>query len=220
MRFAAQYRVLPAIFSRLCRTVPGASVAVLLLCLVLVDCGAARPVRYYSLENVPKSASANPSPFPVTLLVGHITAPHLYRDDRIVYGRGPVELGAYEDHRWAEMPEDMIENMILDMLRASEEYRDVERQSSKARGDYVLRGRLISLDEVDTPSVAARFAIELELFDSKTGAVVWSQSYSHDEAVNGKTVGNVVEALQTNVEAGLGQLMSSLSQYFTSHPAQ
>jgi ABC-type uncharacterized transport system auxiliary subunit len=193
--------------------------AALVLCVILASCGAARPVKYYTLVGAPAASSGGSgTPLPVTLLLGHIGAPHLYRDDRIVYGIGKVQLGEYEDRRWAEMPTDMIEQILLNDLRASGQYRDVERQSSDAKGDYVLRGHLIALDEVDTPGVAARFAIELELFDPKAGGVVWSQTYSHDEPVSGKKVGDIVEAMQANVHTGVQQLVSAVGQYVAGHP--
>jgi cholesterol transport system auxiliary component len=185
----------------------------------LVGCGATRPVKYYALE--PSTSSVNSAnPYPVTILVGHITAPHLYRDDRLVYQTGPGQLGAYEYQRWAEPPTDMIEAMLLQTLRASGQYRSVSRQSSNSRGDYILRGRLSALQEVDSPGVAARFAIELELFQPKTGATVWTQEYSHDEPVGTKTVPAIVEALQRNVQAGMQQLSAGLAQYLAAHPPQ
>ena len=107
----------------------------------------------------------------------------------------------------------------LDVYKRQGQYRTVERISSSARGDYVLRGRLSAFNEVDTPQVAARFSIELELFERKSGTVVWTQPYSHDEPVSTKNVPAVVEALQTNVRTGLQQLTSSLSQYFASQAA-
>jgi ABC-type uncharacterized transport system auxiliary subunit len=82
-----------------------------------------------------------------------------------------------------------------------------------------LRGHLSAFNEVDTPQVAARFSIELELFERKSGTLVWTQSYIHDEPVSTKNVPAVVDALQTNVRTGLQQLTSSLSQYFASQGA-
>jgi len=188
-------------------------------CVLLVNCGAARPAKFYSLESPPTNVAPNNSPNSVTLLVGQITAPDIYRDERIVYSDGPVQLGAYESQRWAELPTEMVEGMLVDSLRASGQYRVVERVSSNARGDYVVRGHLSALDEVDTPQLAARFSIELELFDRNAGTVVWMQTYAHDEPVSAKTVPAVVGALQTNVHAGLQQLTNSLGQYFASRPA-
>jgi cholesterol transport system auxiliary component len=185
----------------------------------LVGCGATRPVKYYAIEP-PTSSVHSANPYAASILVGHIAAPHLYRDDRLVYQTGPVQMGAYEYHRWVEPPTDMIEDMLVHTLRASGQYRSVSRRSSNSRGDYILRGRLSALEEVDIPAIAARFSIELELFQPKTGATVWTQEYSHDEPVGTKTVPAIVEALQRNVQAGMQQLSAGLAQYLAAHPPQ
>ena len=70
------------------------------------------------------------------------------------------------------------------------------------------------------PEIAARFSIQLELVDSKTGTSLWNGSYSHDTPVTGKTVADVVEALDRNVHDGLGQLTVQIGEYFASHPPQ
>ena len=198
--------------------------AVLLLAAtaILSACGASRPVRYYVLEAPPAPATDGPQ-FPISLVVGRIVANQLYRADRLVYGSGPVELGTYEYERWAESPADMVQDALIASLRSSGQYRSVSRITSSLRGitsDYLVRGRLWGLYEVDKPSMAARFSVELELFDPKTSMTVWHDSYSHDEPVEGKKVVNVVEALDKNVRAGMQQLTASLAQYFASHPPQ
>jgi len=58
------------------------------------------------------------------------------------------------------------------------------------------------------------------LFQPKTGSVVWTFPYSHDEPASGKNMSDVVLALQSNVRTGLQLATSSLTQYFASHPAQ
>jgi ABC-type uncharacterized transport system auxiliary subunit len=190
---------------------------------MLTNCGAARPVNYYVLDSgtsqVPERPAASPQ-FPVSLMVGRIITTHLYRDDRLVYGSGPVELGTYEYKRWAEPPAEMIEDILVASLRATGQYRSVSRIASALHPDYIVRGRLISLYEVDKPKMAARFSLQLELFDPKSATTVWTDSYSHDEPVAGKKVADVVEALDSNVRAGMAQLTASLGQYFASRPQQ
>jgi ABC-type uncharacterized transport system auxiliary subunit len=131
-----------------------------------------------------------------------------------------VELGTYPDHRWAEVPTEMLETMLTQSLRAKGKFRSVGRLGSRARGDYILRGHLYSLEEVDSPSLVARFSLSLELFQPKTGNVVWSQSYSHDEPVSKKTVPAVVEALRQDVLAGIDQLTNSLGAYISTKAAR
>ena len=110
--------------------------------------------------------------------------------------------------------------MLIRSLQSTGAYRSVSGLRSNARGDYIIRGRLDALDEVQGPALSARFSFQIELFDPKTNATIWSDSYAHDEPVTGKKVSDVVEALDRNVSAGLTQLTAHLAQYFTDHPPQ
>jgi ABC-type uncharacterized transport system auxiliary subunit len=186
---------------------------------VTAACSASRPVKYYVLDTGPTPSSAS-AQIPVTLLVARIGTSHLYRDDRLVYGSGPVQLGTYEYERWAESPADMMQEKLVAYLRASGMYRAVMPVSSSMRADYIVRGHLYALDEVDGPELAARFSFQLELFDPKAEVVVWSSTYTHDEPLpgKGKKVPDVIEALDHNVSAGLTQLTGQLTQYVQSHP--
>jgi cholesterol transport system auxiliary component len=195
-----------------------AVVAIALLLGGLAGCGATRPSKYYQLQGpaTPPQAAGS-SAYPVALLVGRLTAPHLYRDDRIVYRTGPEQLGTYEYHRWAEPPTEMLEAVLLRMLRESGRYLTVQLLRSNARGDYILRGRLHNFEEVTGSPLMARVAFEIELYEIKSGTTVWSRFYSHDEPVSGKDVPAVVDALNRNVQQGLAQVTAGLDQYFSAH---
>ena len=181
-------------------------------------CGAPRPVKYYVIDVPPAPAQTSATPYAVSLLVGRFTASHLYRDDRLVYGSGQVQLGTYEYDRWAEAPADMVQDALITTLRNSGQYAAVSRVASSVRGNYILRGHLLQMYGVDQPALLARFSLQLELYDPATRAIVWSQLYSHDEPVADKTVPSIVLAMDKNVNAGLLQLTASLSQYFANHP--
>jgi len=176
-------------------------------------------MKYYVLDPGPISAPQSATPYPVTLVVGRITASHLFRDDRLVYGES-VELGTFSYDRWAEPPADMVQDLLISALRSTGQYRAVSSLKSNVRGDYIVRGHLWDISEVDKPELIARFSLELELFDPKTRTTVWSGKYQHDEPAQGKKVQDVVEAMDRNVHAGLQQLTGELSQYFASHPPE
>jgi ABC-type uncharacterized transport system auxiliary subunit len=191
---------------------------VILLAGFSAACGASRPYKYYILD-VPAPAPSSQAPlYPINLLVGRVSAPLLYRDSRLVYGSGQVQLGTYEYERWAEMPAEMLEDDLVAALRATGQYKSVAKVSSNARGDYILRSRLLSLYGVDRPDMVARFSMEVELFDPRSASVVWNNRYSHDEPVQGKSVANVVEAMDRNVQAAMSQFTAGLAQYFAAHP--
>jgi ABC-type uncharacterized transport system auxiliary subunit len=194
--------------------------ALLMLAMLVAGCGAARPVKYYVLDVNPAPASSASAQIPVTLLVARLVAPHLYHDDRLVYGSGPVQLGTYEYDRWAEPAADMVQNMLVTILRRQGQFRSVSKVTSNMRGEYVLRGHLFAMYGVDQPELVARFTLQLELYDPGTRTTVWSQIYTHDEPVQGKTVPDIVIAMDKNVTAGLQQLSAGIEQYFVSHPPQ
>ncbi len=190
----------------------------LLLAAAAAGCGAARPMQYYAMDVPVPARTAQGEPWPVVLLVGHFTAPHLYREDKLVYRTGSNELHTYEYHRWAEPPAEILENVLLSALRASGRYRALQSQRSNSRGDYIVRGRLESFEEIVGPPHATRFRCQVELYETKAGIVVWSQTYSAEEPVQGKGVDGVVQALNRNVERGVAQLASGIEQYFAAHP--
>jgi ABC-type uncharacterized transport system auxiliary subunit len=193
---------------------------IFLACLA-AGCVSAKSPRYYRLNLATAAAQSNSAPFQVSILVGRLTAPRILRDDRVIYGMSDVEMGVDEYHRWTEPPTEMVEDLLVQQLRRSGQYKSVQRISSTARGDYLLRGHLSSLNEVDDPAgIKARFNVQLELFEQKSGSVVWTGSYSHDEPVEKKSVTAVVESLQKGVNAGLEQLTANLAQYFASRPQQ
>lgn len=187
----------------------------------LSGCGAARPSRFYQLT-VPSDATSveKADAVPVTLLLGSLMTSHLYREDRIVYGNGPEQLGTYEYQRWAEPPTEMIEEVLLRQLRASGRYRAVYYRRSNMQGDFALRGHLYDFKELTGGQMSARVTLELEMRDLKTNATVWTHYYTHDEPVGGKDVPAVVGALDRNVQRGVSEVVASLDQYFASHPVK
>jgi ABC-type uncharacterized transport system auxiliary subunit len=195
--------------------------AFVVACIVgLAACGASRPIQYYSMDapDLHLSPSGNAQPLPVALLIGHFTGAHLYREDRIIFRVGTSELKTYDSHRWAEPPTEIVENMLLMGLRNSGHFQTVQSQRSNARGDYVLRGRLENFEEVIGPPSAARVKLVVELYELKAATTVWSRLYAEDEPVSGKTVDDVVGALNRNLSRGVAQVITGIDQYFAAHP--
>jgi ABC-type uncharacterized transport system auxiliary subunit len=183
---------------------------------LLTGCGAARPSKYYQLT-IPGDAApaAERSPYPVTLLLGPLRASHLYREDHIVYSSSGENMGTYEYQQWAEPPTEMLVDFLLRELRASGRYRAVDILRSNSHGDYILYGRLYDFKEISPAPMMARLTIELEMRETKSGSTVWTHYYSHDEPVSGKDISAVVAALDRNAQRGMGEVKSSLDQFFS-----
>lgn len=189
-----------------------------LVTVLAAGCGAARPSKYYQLTVPADAPSANADPFPITLLIGRMTAPDLYREDQIVYSSGGESMGTYEYHRWAEPPTEMIQEIVLRQFRASGKFHAVYALRSDMHGDFLLHGHLYDFKEVSANGIVGRVTMEMELRDVKAGTTVWTHFYSHDEPASGKNVDAVVSALDKSVQLGVTEMRSGVEQYFTTHP--
>ena len=149
--------------------------------------------------------------------MGPLKASHLYREDRLVYATDSEEMGTYQVHRWAEPPTEMMQELLWRSLRASHQYSAVYLLSSSSHGDFLLQGNLYDFKELSGNTLAARVNVELELREVKTGAIVWTHSYSHDEPVKGKDVSAVVAALDQNAQRCVSETEASLNEYFAAH---
>ncbi len=184
----------------------------------LCSCGAVPATKYYQLKPPVEASSATASDaFPIILLVGPLKASHLYREDRLVYATDSEEMGTYQTHRWAQPPAEMVQELLWRTLRASGRYSAVNLLASSSRGDFLLEGNLYDFKEVSGSAFTARVNLELELHDMKTGAIVWTHSYAHEEPVSGKGVPAVVAALDQNAQRGVSEVEASLNEYFAAH---
>jgi len=184
-----------------------------LLVLGLSGCVASRPIKYYTVQ-VPVAPSPSTDTYSVSLLVGSIGGPEIFKDTPIAYRIGTNEVGTYQYSRWAEPPVEMLKGKLIRMLRASGHYQSVSGLGSTAEGQFVVRGRLYEFEEVDSGSIGGLVSMEFELYDRKSGKVVWSHSYSRNEPVEGKRISAVVTALDLNLDRGLREVAAGLDQYF------
>src|SRR6266702_365393 len=185
-----------------------------LLMLGLVACGAGRPIRYYTVQ-VPVAPTPSTDPYPVSLSVASIGGAEIFRDTPIAYRIGANEIGTYHYSRWAEPPVEMLHGKLIRMLRASGHYQSVTGPGSRSEGQFVVWGRLYAFEEVDGGSIDGLVSMEFELFDRKSGKVVWSHFYSRSEPVEGKKISLVVTALDLNLDVGLQEVAAGLDQYFS-----
>lgn len=191
-----------------------------LLGLGLSGCGASRPIKYYTVQ-VPVAPSPSTNTYSVSLLVGAIGGPEMLKDTPIAYRIGVNEVGTYQYSRWAEPPVEMLKGKLIRMLRDSGQYQSVGSLGSTAEGGYVVRGRLHEFEEVDSAgSINGLVSMEFELYDRKSGKVVWSHSYSRSEPVEGKKISLVVTALDLNLDRGLQEVSAGLGQYFATSVAK
>lgn len=194
------------------------SVVLSLFALMLCGCGSTKPIRYYTIQPAtapPVSTGAQST----SLLVARISGAEFLRGTPIAYRVGANEIGTYEFSRWVEPPVQMVQINLIHALKSSGNYMSVDTLGSSSEGQYVVRGRLYDFEEVDGPSISGLVSMEFELYDRKSGKIVWSHSYSQSEPVGSKEISAVVGALNANLDRGLKETAAGLTEYFASRPA-
>ena len=173
-----------------------------------------KPVHYYTIE--PALPIANPArPDGLIILVGNIATAEALQDGRIRYRAGANEAGAYEYHRWTEHPGIMVRNSLVRALRASGKYQRVLDAGSTATGDYLLRGKLYEFGEVDGASIKTKISLQVELIDKKTNRNVWDRVVEHEEPVASKTVPDVVQSLDRNLQRVVSETAAAIDRFLT-----
>jgi ABC-type uncharacterized transport system auxiliary subunit len=184
--------------------------------LLLSGCGAPKPINYYTVQ-IPAAPAAATHTYPIDLQVGRITAPELLRLEPIVYKTGANQVGTYNYHRWTDAPTEMVQQKLIRMLRKTGDYESVT-ETQSGTGDLTVRGRLLEFAEVDGDTINGLVTMEFDLYDRKTSKVVWTHFYSQTEAVKGKEVPAVVQALDRNLDRGLNEVVAALGKFFAANP--
>ncbi len=182
---------------------------------LLTGCGSVREpaTKYYKLEIPPAPAPAGPSA-PVPLRVEPFRANNLVRQDRIVYRPSPVEVGFYEYHRWAEPPNDTVTKALADQLRGRHVFQSVEISDGGERRDYVLRGSIEQLQEVDYKgAVKVQVSISAELEDPVRREKIWSNTASSECLVNKSDVQAVVAAMGQASQQSIARLVTDVAKF-------
>ena len=193
-------------------------IVISLLALGLSGCVSSKPIKYYTVQ-MPVAPTRSTNTFPVSLLIGMVAGPTIYRDSPIAYRVGTNEMGVYEYSRWVDPPVDMVRVKLLRILNETGDYQSVAGLGSGTNGQYIVRGRLYNFDEVDAAGISGQVSMEFELYERKSGKIVWRHFYSQSEPAQGKDISAVVTALDTSLDRGLKEVAAGLNQYFSANPA-
>ena len=124
----------------------------------------------------------------------------IYRRHNIVYRKSLNEMFYYNTKFWASKPADMITDVIANHVTETQLFSDIILDLTK-RPDYVLTGRILALDEIDSGEKwFARVSLILELKDYKTDRTIVSHSFEKRKEVKIRDVVYVVRAMGEIIE--------------------
>jgi ABC-type uncharacterized transport system auxiliary subunit len=181
---------------------------------LLAGCGKLPTTRYYAIDTHLPAAAATRT-LPLDVAVARFRTSQMLAQDRLVYRQGSNVVNYYNYDRWSVAPPDMLTDALVRTLRDSGMFRSVATMQGGPRVDYLLRGYLERLEEVDSADgVSARVALHLEAVDMKTNAVVWTGRGSAERPVSDRSVTGVVRELNEGISESLQQVTRSLAGHF------
>jgi len=187
--------------------------------LLLIACGGGKipQTRYYQLQIPAAPRPAETLAF--SAVVQPFRASEMLTQDRIVYRPTPEEVGYYEYHRWAEDPRTAVSRGIVSALEAKGTFQSIAPQDGRTRADFILRGRIERLEEVDYEGgVKVYVSLAAELVDADTTRVVWDGEASENAVVASSDMQTVVESMSQATAAAVQKLAASVDRHMRANP--
>ncbi len=169
-----------------------------LLLVLATACGGKLPeTRYYQLATQQSGPAVSAGQSGVTLAIQPLEADPAYDDDRIVYRLNDYRLDYYNYHRWSTTPGTLVADFLERAFERSGRFRSVTRDTNAPTAPVTLGGRLVAIEEVDKSKTQwhGRIVVELQLTDTASGGVVWSQEFEETEPVSVQTPEGLAQAL-------------------------
>jgi len=106
---------------------------------------------------------------------------------------------------------------MIDRLRASGRFAEVNAYDGHSDVDYILSGRLEKLEEVDYEGgVRVEVALSAQITDPRAGKTVWANSASESARVEKRNVPAVVAEMSQAMDRTIQKLLASLTVSTTS----
>ncbi len=177
-------------------------------------CGKALPTHYYDIRYPAASPLFSTPKVKATLAVAPFTAPFSYRQNRLLYREGPQEakVGFYEDRRWISAPTELLTLAAVQHLRQSGIFDKVVPQQGDTPADFILRGKITALDELDKPDgYYAQVGLELELYRSADARkLIWTGAVQHQRKTTARDPDVIANELALAVGEALQMLASKI----------
>jgi ABC-type uncharacterized transport system auxiliary subunit len=185
-----------------------------LVALGTAGCGKVRYPNHYTLALAPSLEPAPGGRRLGSVVVREFETPPYLRQSRIVYRESPTQVGFYEYHRWVTNPATAITRAVVDTLRSSGPFSPVEWGNKQAKTDFLLRGQLERLDEIDYGGgVRVEVKLSAQLFDLRDKSAIWSGTQTETAKVEKAAVNSVVIEMSHATQKCVDRLMADMQQH-------
>jgi len=189
--------------------------------LLLSSCAQPQTTHYFLLDFVPQPTAARlaKGPWPHRVRIKDFSIAEAYHRDQMVYRQSAHELRFYNYELWAVKPEVLVSDMIFQQFRDAHLFMELTRSVEQEESEYILRGEITAIEEYDNVDQwYAHLAMSMSLQDSKTLAVVWSQTWDYRKKVAQQEPVFVVRELSVLLEKIGVEATDQLDAYFAKLP--
>jgi ABC-type uncharacterized transport system auxiliary subunit len=169
-----------------------------LLLVLAAACGGKLPeTRYYQLATTASAPAPSAGRSGVVLAIQPLEADPAYDDERIVYRLNAYRLDYYNYHRWSTTPGTLVADFLERAFERSGRFRSVTRDTTAHAAPVTLGGRLVAIEEIDRSKAqwVGRIVVELQLTDTATGDVLWSEQFEETEPLPAQTPEGLAQAI-------------------------
>jgi ABC-type uncharacterized transport system auxiliary subunit len=170
--------------------------------------------HFYRLD-VAKPASSEEPRIRGTLEVARPRVEALSQGRRILYRSPdrPGEIAQYAYHQWSDPPSVMLQDRLVDFLRAAGVATAVVTPAVRVDADYSVIGRLQRFEQI-IGSGGSRVVVglELALIRAKGRKLLYLGSYHEEREAGSESVSDAVQAFEEAVEAIFARFVAELPE--------
>lgn len=191
------------------------SLAAFVMLAFLVSCGGGPPPpkdEFYRLNVVAPSTT-----FPTPVLNGTVEVSRLHADGvtierAIAYSSKKTQLTQYAYHYWTETPVRLLQEALVDQLRAAKVAPLVVTPEHRALSDYNVLGKVRRFEHLREGSPRVVVEVELTVQNASDGQVLLLETYMVEEPASDATVPAAAEAMSRAVGALSERFLADLAK--------
>ncbi len=187
---------------------------VVAMLLFAIGCSAKAPLQdqFYRLEPVVKIEPKNQVLTTGTILVTQLSARGFAGGTRIVFrdNRDQLQVQRYRYRLWAQPPVTMIQDAIVQALRAKHVAEYVITPAERANASWILSGTLFRIEYLREAN-QVNIELELGLINAQNRKTIFQRRYSQIQTVDGASMAHVVAAFNDALAQMIGVSVNDLT---------
>ncbi len=177
------------------------------------------PQDHYYRLNLTAPVKMSLPPLPGILAVKRFAADGMLQGRSIAYSQpgNPSEVKNYHYHHWVDIPPLMLQEELLDYLRAANTAPDVIAGDSDINPDYLIKGRIKRLERIAGPVSEGLIELDLILMRATSRQMILHRVYHQKVKADNQTVIATVVAMNHALEKIYATFLDDLASLDMSH---